>query len=93
MKVAVFNAKNYDREFLSAVNAAYHEIIRDDVFPRLLTFPNVIISGHQAFFTRETLENITATTIDNITCSNADRRSKIKSLDRVARGTAADADR
>jgi D-lactate dehydrogenase len=42
-------------------------ILSDDVFARLLTFPNVIITGHQAFFTREALENIAATTIDNIT--------------------------
>jgi hypothetical protein len=37
------------------------------VFARLLTFPNVIITGHQAFFTREALLNIAAKTIDNIT--------------------------
>jgi D-lactate dehydrogenase len=42
-------------------------IIPDDVFARLLTFPNVIITGHQAFFTREALENIATTTIGNIT--------------------------
>ena len=42
-------------------------IIPDDVFARLLTFPNVIVTGHQAFFTREALENIAATTIDNVT--------------------------
>jgi D-lactate dehydrogenase len=42
-------------------------ILSDDVFARLLTFPNVIITGHQAFFTREALENIAATTIENIT--------------------------
>jgi D-lactate dehydrogenase len=42
-------------------------IIPDDVFARLLAFPNVIITGHQAFFTREALENIAASTIDNIT--------------------------
>ena len=42
-------------------------IISDDAFSRLLTFPNVIITGHQAFFTREALEKIAATTIDNIT--------------------------
>lgn len=41
-------------------------IISDDVFSRLLTFPNVIITGHQGFFTREALENIAATTIDSI---------------------------
>jgi len=42
-------------------------ILSDDVFARLLTFPNVVITGHQAFFTREALLNIAATTIDNIT--------------------------
>ena len=42
-------------------------IISDDVFSRLLTFPNVIITGHQAFFTREALRNIAATTMDNLT--------------------------
>ncbi len=43
------------------------EIIPDDVFTRLLTFPNVLITGHQAFFTREALEAIATTTIANIT--------------------------
>jgi len=42
-------------------------ILGDDVFARLLTFPNLIITGHQAFFAREALVNIAATTIDNIT--------------------------
>jgi D-lactate dehydrogenase len=40
--------------------------IRDDVFARLLTFPNVLITGHQAFFTQEALANIAETTIANI---------------------------
>lgn len=42
-------------------------ILSDDVFARLLTLPNVINTGHQAFFTREALLNIAATTIENIT--------------------------
>ena len=42
-------------------------ILSDDVFARLLTFPNVIITGHQGFFTREALLNIAATTMNNIT--------------------------
>ena len=40
--------------------------IRDDVFARLLTFPNVLITGHQAFFTTEALTAIAETTIANI---------------------------
>lgn len=42
-------------------------IIQDDVFTRLLTFPNVLITAHQAFFTREALENIVETTLENLT--------------------------
>ncbi|MFQ5787529.1 MAG: 2-hydroxyacid dehydrogenase [Thermodesulfobacteriota bacterium] len=41
-------------------------IIRDDIFARLQTFPNVLITGHQAFFTKEALTNITETTLSNI---------------------------
>ncbi|MBI3949329.1 MAG: 2-hydroxyacid dehydrogenase [Acidobacteria bacterium] len=44
-----------------------NRVIQDDVFARLLTFPNVIITGHQAFFTQEALENIAETTLANIT--------------------------
>jgi D-lactate dehydrogenase len=42
------------------------EIIQDDDFERLLTFPNVIITGHQAFFTADALNNIAETTLSNI---------------------------
>jgi D-lactate dehydrogenase len=38
-------------------------VIGDDTFSRLLTFPNVLITGHQAFFTREALDEIARTTI------------------------------
>jgi D-lactate dehydrogenase len=41
-------------------------VIQDDVFQRLLTFPNVLIAGHQAFFTQEALINIAETTLANI---------------------------
>jgi len=41
-------------------------VIKDDVFARLLTFPNVIITAHQAFFTRNALENIADTTLANV---------------------------
>jgi len=42
-------------------------ILQDDTFARLLTFPNVIITGHQAFFTKEALKIIAETTLKNIT--------------------------
>jgi D-lactate dehydrogenase len=43
------------------------KVIQDDVFSRLLTFPNVLIIGYQAFFTQEALHNIAETTLQNIT--------------------------
>lgn len=42
-------------------------VIQDDVFARLLTFPNVVITSHQGFFTEEAVTNIAETTIENIT--------------------------
>jgi D-lactate dehydrogenase len=42
-------------------------VIQDDVFARLLTFPNVLITGHQGFFTREALAGIAETTLANAT--------------------------
>lgn len=49
--------------------------IRDDVFARLLTFPNVLITGHQAFFTQEALTAIAETTIANITAFAESRQA------------------
>ena len=43
-----------------------NRVIQDDLFMRLLTFPNVLITGHQGFFTREALTNIAETTLGNI---------------------------
>ena len=42
------------------------EIIQDDTFTRLLTFPNVLITSHQGFFTSDALANIAETTLENI---------------------------
>jgi len=41
-------------------------VIPDDVFARLLTFPNVVVTGHQAFLTREALVHIAQTTVKNL---------------------------
>ncbi len=57
-------------------------VIQDDVFSRLLTFPNVVITGHQAFLTKEALAAIASTTLANLTsmerhepCANQVRAS------------------
>jgi D-lactate dehydrogenase len=44
------------------------DIIADDVFQRLMTFPNVLVTGHQGFFTVEAMREIAATTFDNLAC-------------------------
>lgn len=41
-------------------------VIDDDVLARLLTFPNVLVTSHQAFFTREAMTNIAQTTLANL---------------------------
>ena len=51
-----------------------NNVLRDDVFARLLTFPNVIVTGHQGFFTRDALEQIAKITLDNIECFHASNR-------------------
>jgi D-lactate dehydrogenase len=48
--------------------------ISDDVFARLLTFPNVLVTGHQGFFTAEALAGIAETTIANLTAFARDGR-------------------
>jgi D-lactate dehydrogenase len=50
-------------------------VITDDVFSRLLTFPNVFITAHQAFFTEEALTNISETTLANASAFAAGHRS------------------
>lgn len=49
------------------------DIIQDDVFMRLLTFPNVLITAHQGFFTEEALRNIAETTLTNVTSFESGR--------------------
>jgi D-lactate dehydrogenase len=49
------------------------EGIDDDVFARLLTFPNVLITAHQAFLTHEALATIASTTLGNVDAVLDDR--------------------
>lgn len=46
------------------------KIIDDDIFQRLLTFPNVLITGHQGFFTEQAIEEIVKITLGNIEAFN-----------------------
>ncbi len=63
------------------------QIILDDVFARLLTFRNVIVTGHQGFFTREALHDIASATIANLGDFEAGRTTaNVLSAERQKRG-------
>ena len=49
-----------------------NQVVTDDVFARLLTFPNVLVTGHQAFLTGKALHNIAETTLRNFSEFEAD---------------------
>ena len=51
------------------------QVIQDDVFARLLTFPNVLITAHQAFFTSEAMTAISEVTLENVSAFEQDRRT------------------
>lgn len=57
----------YEEEAALFFEDRSQRFIDDDTFARLLTFPNVLVTGHQAFFTEEALTAIAETTIGNIT--------------------------
>ncbi len=56
----------YEEEEALFFEDASDRILQDDLFARLLTFNNVLITGHQAFFTDTALKNIAETTLQNI---------------------------
>lgn len=65
-KIAYLGLDVYEQEGDLFFHDLSDSIIRDDVFERLLTFPNVLVTGHQGFFTEEALVNIAMTTLDNV---------------------------
>ncbi len=66
-KIGALGLDVYEQEADLFFKDLSEQIIQDDVFERLLTFPNVIITGHQAFLTQEALQHIAETTLSNIT--------------------------
>jgi len=51
------------------------DIMLDDIFARLMTFPNVVVTGHQGFFTREALAEIARATLNNLAAFAAGERN------------------
>ena len=61
MKITFYSTKSSD-------------IMQDDDFARLLAFPNVLITGHQAFLTHTALTEIARVTLDNLCQLEAGRK-------------------
>jgi D-lactate dehydrogenase len=65
-KVGYLALDVYEEEEALFFEDLSEKVIQDDQFVRLETFPNVLITAHQAFFTKEAIRNITDTTFTNI---------------------------
>lgn len=72
-KIGLLGLDVYEQEADLFFKDLSDQLISDEVFQRLLTFPNVLITGHQAFLTREALTQISQTTVHNLQllCSGA----------------------
>lgn len=58
----------YEEETNNVFENRSDEILEHSITARLLSFPNVMITSHQGFFTREALESIATTTLENASC-------------------------
>lgn len=66
-KIGAVGLDVYEEETALFYEDKSNEIIQDDTLARLLTFPNVLVTGHQAFFTVNAMTNIAETTLRNLT--------------------------
>jgi D-lactate dehydrogenase len=65
-KIGYLGLDVYEEESKLFFEDHSERVLHDDVFARLLTFPNVVITGHQAFFTNEALQAIASTTLASL---------------------------
>lgn len=65
-QLGYFGADVYEEEEKLFFQDHSDRVIQDETFQLLQSFPNVVMTAHQAFFTREALANIAATTLTNI---------------------------
>lgn len=65
-KISFLGIDVYEQEDNLFFKDLSNEVIQDDAIARLMTFPNVLITGHQAFLTEEALQEITRTTLQNL---------------------------
>ncbi|MFG6101124.1 2-hydroxyacid dehydrogenase [Leptothoe sp. EHU-05/26/07-4] len=72
-RVGYFGIDVYEREGSLFFEDLSDTVIQDDTFQLLQSFPNVVITAHQAFFTKEALRNIAQVTLANISDMEAGR--------------------
>ncbi len=65
-KIGYLGLDVYEEEQALFFEDHSEQVIQDDTFVRLQTFPNVLITAHQAFFTKEAVDNIARVTMENI---------------------------
>eukprot|EP01027_Heterolobosea_sp_BB2_P022141 GEZU01032578.1.p1 GENE.GEZU01032578.1~~GEZU01032578.1.p1 ORF type:complete len:341 (-),score=135.02 GEZU01032578.1:109-1131(-) len=65
-KIGALGIDVYEHEKTLFFDNHSGEVIDDDIIERLLSFPNVIVTAHQAFFTREALVKISSSTLSSI---------------------------
>lgn len=65
-KIGLLGLDVYEQEADLFFKDLSDQMISDEIFQRLLTFPNVLITGHQAFLTQEALTQISQTTVQNL---------------------------
>lgn len=65
-KIGYLGLDVYEQEADLFFEDLSEQVIDDEIFKRLLTFPNVLITGHQAFFTKEALQQISEVTSQNL---------------------------
>jgi D-lactate dehydrogenase len=80
-RIGYFGTDVYEEEESLFFEDLSDTVIQDDTFQLLQSFPNVVITAHQAFFTQEALSNIAETTLSNLDdlgagrpCANAVNR-------------------
>ena len=67
-KIGYLGIDVYEQEEHLFYKDLSENIIPDDTIARLMSFPNVMMTSHQGFFTKEALTEIAATTVGNIDC-------------------------
>lgn len=72
-KIAYLGLDVYEQEEKLFFNDLSENVIQDDMIMRLLSFPNVLITAHQGFFTEEALTQIARITLENIDAFEAGR--------------------